>query len=272
VGRINDVNKAVGTSQRELDRLQTEIRMAASVEQQLAAEVAGLEQEVQAAQERVRTHEKSQREMTGLVEELQIEMEDRATTFRRQQDELGRARTALAVKRQEAKSLRQQLATQQTQAQDLKSQVEQQVARMKEAEQRHQTLQKTIAEHRSALELAHTRAQELTDHLRVVEGQIAEIDQQISALEQQRIQTQQHLSQQEKIYRRLLLESQRARDAAETLLAQLQEEMGISDPKELTSHVTHPEEATDVDGTHGRDENAVVTGTEEASNLSGEEE
>jgi len=245
VSRINDVNKAVGNSQRELDRLQTEIRMAASVEQQLAAEAAGLEQEMQAAQERARTHEKSQREMTGLVEELQIEMEERATTFRRQQDELGRARTALAVKRQEAKSLRQQLATQQTQAQDLKSQVEQQVARMKDVEQRHQTLQKTIAEHRSALELAHARAQELTDHLRVIEGQIAEIDQQISALEQQCIQTQQNLSQQETIYRRLLLESQRARDAAETLLAQLQEEMGISDPG---------------------------GGAEEASDLSGEEE
>jgi chromosome segregation protein len=75
----------------------------------------------------------------------------------------------------------------------------------------------------------------LVDHLRVVEKQITEIDQQISAQEQQRIQTQQNLSQQETIYRRLLLESQRARDAAETLHVQLQEELGISDPKELTS-------------------------------------
>ena len=271
VGRINDFNKAVSNSQRELDRLQTEVRMAASVEQQLAAEVAGLEQEVQAAQERARTHEKSQREMTGLVEELQIEMEERATTFRRQQDELGRARTALAVKRQEAKSLRQQLATQQRLAQDLKSQVDQQMARMKEAEQRHQTLQKTIAEHHAALEVAHARAQALTDHLRVVEGHIAEIDQQISALEQQRIQTQQHLSQQETIYRRLLLESQRARDAADTLLAQLQEEMGISDPKELTMRTARAENATDADEKYEQDKIAVVTGNE-GGDLSGEEE
>jgi len=271
VGRINDVNKAVGNSQRELDRLQTEIRMAASVEQQLAAEVAGLEQEVQAAQERVRTHEKSQREMTGLVEELQIEMEERATTFRRQQDELGRARTALAVKRQEAKSLRQQLATQQTQAQDLKSQVEQQVARMKDAEQRHQTLQKTIAEQRSALEIARARAQELTDHLRVIEGQIAEIDQQISALEQQRIEAQQSLSQEETIYRRLLLESQRARDAAETLLAQLQEEMGISDP-ETINRVGEQADAINRVPTSSPDKSASVFDTEETGDLSGEEE
>jgi chromosome segregation protein len=48
--------------------------------------------------------------------------------------------------------------------------------------------------------------------------------------------------------------------------------MGISDPKELTSHATHVEDVTDVDETHGRDENAVVTSTEEASDLSGEEE
>jgi chromosome segregation protein len=230
VGRINDYHKAVGHSQRELDRLQTEIRMAASVEQQLAAEVAGLEQEVQAAQERTHAHEKTQREMTGLVEELHIEMEERATAFRRQQDELGRSRTALAVKRQEAKSLRQQLANQHTQAQDLKSQVEQQVARMKDAEQRQQALQKTIAEHRTALEVARHRVQELTDQLRTSEGKIAEVDQQISALEQQRVQKQQSLSQQESIYRRALLESQHACDAMETLLAQLQEETGISDP------------------------------------------
>jgi chromosome segregation protein len=272
VSRINDINKAVGHAQRELDRLQTEIRMAASVEQQLAAEVAGLEQEVQAAQERVRTHEKSQREMTGLVEELQIEMEERATTFRRQQEELGRARTALAVKRQEAKSLRQQLATQQTQAQDLKSQVSQQVARIKDAEQRHETLQKTITEHRSALEVARTRAQELVDHLRIVEKQITEIDQQISALEQQRIQTQQNLSQQETIYRRLLLESQRARDAAETLLVQLQEELGISDPKELTSHITRVEDTTNTQATYGQDEKAESPNIEHSSDLSSEEE
>src|SRR5947209_6033241 len=121
--RINELNRVVVTSQREQERLQTEIQLASSVEQQLAAEVAGLEQESKAAQERIRAHEKSQREMTGLVEELQHEMEERALVYRRQQDELGRARTALAVKRQEAKSLYQQVTVQHTQAQDMKRQV-----------------------------------------------------------------------------------------------------------------------------------------------------
>ena len=262
VARIKDLDKAIMNSQREQERLQTEIRLAASVEQQMASEVAGLEQEAQAAQERVRAHEKTQREMTGLVEELQYEMEERATAYRRQQDELGRARTALAVKRQEAKALRQQLTSQQAQAQDLKTQVGQQVARIKEAEQRQQALQDAIAQHRSALEQARARAQALTNNLQGIEGQLAEIDQQISTLEQQRMQTQQSLSEQETVYRRSLLESQKARDAVETLLEQLQEETGIADPQELASHI-----AADAVGQNGH-----VSGTEDSGALSEEEE
>ena len=111
--RVNEVNKAVITIQRELDRLQAELQSALSVELQLAAEITGLEQEVQSATERVRANEKSQRELSGLVDELQREVEERTLVFRRQQDDLGKARTALAVKRQEAKALRQQLAAQQ---------------------------------------------------------------------------------------------------------------------------------------------------------------
>jgi len=232
-GHSNELNKTVANSQREHERLQTEIQLAASVEQQLAAEVAGLEQEVSAGQERVRAHEKSQREMTGLVEELQQEMEERAIAYRRQQDELGRARTALAVKRQEAKALHQQLALQRSQAQDLKFQVDQQVARGKEAEQRRLSLQETIANYRSTLEQAHAKAQALEDELHIIEGRLAEIDQQVAGVEQQRVKMQHTLTEQETIYRRALLESQRARDAIESLLEQMREEIGVEDPREL---------------------------------------
>ena len=233
ITRNNEINKVIGNSQRELERLQTEIKLAASVEQQLAADVTGLTQEVQSVQERMRTYEKSQREISGLVEELQIEIEERAITFRRQQDELGKTRTALAVKRQEAKALRQQLNTLQTQAQDLKVQVGQQVTRIKETEQRYQVLQETLTRHRTDLEQARARASTLSGDLKHVEGQLSEIDQQVSSVEKQRIQTQQSLNQQEAHYRKTLLESQRARDAVESLLSQLQEEMGVSDPQAL---------------------------------------
>jgi chromosome segregation protein len=266
--RINEVNKASGNSQREHERLQTEIRLAASIEQQLAAEVAGLEQEVQAAQERVRTHEKSQREMAALAEELQIEMEERATVYRRQQDELGRARTALAVKRQEAKSLSQQLTSQQAQAQELKAQVEQQVMRLKDAEHQHQRLQDSINQQRATLDQARARARELTEQLRTVEGELGEIEQQIAQSEQRQTQARQSLNAQETLYRRALLESQRARDAVETLLTQLQEEMGINDPRELMNQRTDTEEVAD--GEEAREQHEIAS--EEQGDLSNEEE
>lgn len=236
VGRVHELNKQVLTTQRDQERLQTELQLATSVEQQLAAEVVGLEQEVQAAQERVRAHEKTQREMSGLAEELQGEMEERASMYRRQQDELGKARTALAVKRQEAKAQQQQLAAKQGQAQDVKIQVEQQLTRIKEVEQRYQLLQETVALQHQELEEAQAREQTLAHELRAVEEQTNEIERQITRLEQQTLQLRQGMTELEGVYRRCLLESQKMRDAVESLLAQLSEEMGVTDPKELSGY------------------------------------
>jgi len=231
--RINELTKTVNTTQREQERLQAEIQLATTLEQQLAAEVAGLEQEVVAAQERVRAHEKSQREMSGLVEELQGEMEERAARYRRQQDELGHARTAIAIKRQEAKALHQQVTFQRAQAQEQKAQVEQQVKRLKEVEQQKQKLLEVIALYRTELEQAQASARLLSEALHAVEAQLSEVEQQIGAVERQRGQVQQTLSEREANYRRALLESQKARDAVETFLEQLHQEMNISDPAEL---------------------------------------
>ncbi len=234
--RINDANRSVNTSQRELERTNTEIQLAASVEQQLAAEVVGLEQEVVAAQQRVQAHEKSQREIAGRAEELRYEMEERATAYRRQQDQLGHARTNVAVKRQEAKALQQQLAVQRTQAQELKSMVEQQVTRRNDAEQRQQGVQETITLQRLELEKVKTSVQTLGDALKVQEAELTQDDQQIATVEQQRTQVQQRMTEQELLYRRSLLESQKAHDAVTTLLEQLREEMGIEDPQELAKY------------------------------------
>jgi chromosome segregation protein len=274
VARINDLNRTATNSQREQERLQTEIQLADSVEWQLASEVAGLEQEVTAAQERVRVHEKSQREMQGLVEELQYEMDERATTYRRQQDELGRARTALAVKRQEARSLHQQLDLLRTQAQDLKTQLTQQTARLQENERQRQALLQTIGLHRTELEKAHQRAQVLAGELLAIEGQLADVDQHITAVEQQRVRLQQLMTEQEAIYRRSLLESQKARDAVDTLLEQLREEMGVEDPQVLVTHTMRVEVTSDVAESQGREngQHAHAASAESGDELSQEEE
>lgn len=231
--RINGLTRTLDSSQRERERVQTELQLAASVEQQLTAEVAGLEQEVQAAQERVRAHEKSQHELTGLVEQLQTEVEESASVYRHQQDKLGQARTAIAVKRQEVKSLRQQLTAQQAQTQDLKSQLEQFALRMKDAEQRQQVLLETITRQQAELEQAQARARILTDELQKMETEASAIDKHILALDQQTSQQRHILTELEVSYRSCLLESQKARDAVETLLEQLREEMSITDPQEL---------------------------------------
>jgi chromosome segregation protein len=268
VARVNDLNRAMNETLHEQERLRTELQLANSVEQQLAAELAGLEQEMQAALERVRAHEKSQREMTGLVEELQREVEERTIVYRRQQDELGKARTALAVKRQEAKSLRQQLQVQQTQAQDLKAQVEQHITRMKEAEERHKALQESVVSHRLELEKAQKRTEILTHALRVAEEEAGEIDQQVIALEQEVLQMRHAMSELEVAYRHCLLESQKARDAVDALLEQLQEEMGITDPRELVRYAANDYKVAEVpdesDENMSSNETEVLSQEEEA--------
>jgi chromosome segregation protein len=236
--RLNEFNRAVAATQREQDRLQSELQGAVSIEQQLVAEIAGLEQEIEAAKERVQAHEKSQRELSGLVEDLQQEVEERTIIFRRQQDELGKARTALAVKRQEAKALRQQLASQQHQAQDLRAQIEQRAARIKEAEERYLALQRTVEQHQGEVAEAQQRVQTQAGILRQSEESASELDQQISGLEQESLQLRQHMAELEIVYRKCLLDSQKARDAVESLLEQLNEEMGITDPRELANYAT----------------------------------
>ncbi len=272
---ISEYTRALNAIGRELDRVQTELQLAQSVEQQLTAELAGLEQEVQAALERVRAHEKSQREMTGLVEELQREVEERTLLFRRQQDELGRARTALAVKRQEAKSLRQQLATQQTAAQDLKAQIEQRATRMQEAQAQFSALRTAIDSHQAQLEQAQERAQALTRELHQFEEKASELDLQILAIEQETLHLRQKLNELEVAYRRCLLDSQKARDAVDTLLQQLQEEMGVADPGELARYAARNDlekDGEEGDEESGASEQVHIAASGENTVLSEEEE
>jgi chromosome segregation protein len=268
---INELNKTVSNTQRELERLHTELQLASSVEQQLSAELSGLEQEVQAALERVRAHEKSQSEIAGLVEELQREVEERTLVYRRQQDDLSKARTALAVKRQEAKSLRQQLQTQQAQVQDLQLQIEQYRNRMKESEERHQSLEELVVSQRTELEQARRHTQSFAEKLREAEEQASEIDGQITTLEHEIMQLRHTMADLEVSYRRCLLESQKAQDAVDALLEQLQEEMGVTEPGELVRYATNGyevKEASDLTP----DENETTFSTNEVEKLSEEEE
>jgi chromosome segregation protein len=271
--QINELNRALATSQREGDRLHSELQGAQAIEEQLASELAGLQQEIQAATERVHAHEKSRHELSGLVETLQQDVEERAVAFRRRQDDLGKARTALAVKRQEARALRQQLALQHTQAQDLRTQIDQRVARSAEAEKRYLALEQTVAGYQAEITEARQRVQAREHQLHQAEESAALLDQQIGTLEQQTLHLRQQLAELEVVYRRCLLESQKARDAVETLLLQLKEEMGVADPHELARYGTgdaaymqaDEEEASARETQAGREEEEALSAEEETT-------
>jgi chromosome segregation protein len=271
LAQINELNRSVASSQREGDRLRSELQGARAIEEQLVSELAGLEQEIQAATERVHAHEKSRHDLSGLVETFQQEVEERTIAFRRQQDELGKARTALAVKRQEARALRQQLASQQTQAQDLRIQIDQRVARGKEAEERYQALLRTVVGYQAQIAEARERVQAREQRLHQAEESSALLDQQIGALEQEALGLRQQLAGLEVVYRRCLLESQKARDAVEALLEQLKEEMGMADPHELAGYGTGEYAAVQTDEHEAMPEE-VRPGREGEEALSAEEE
>ncbi len=69
----------------------------------------------------------------------------------------------------------------------------------------------------------------------------------------------------EGVYRRCLLDSQKARDAVESLLEQLREEMGVADPKDLSSYA-------DRTGAEGLEQDEPALSLEHLGILSEEEE
>jgi chromosome segregation protein len=99
-----------------------------------------------------------------------------------------------------------------------------------------------------------------------VEEQSGEVDRQVMVLEQQAMQLRHAMNELENAYRRCLLESQKAQDALESLLEQLHEEMGVTDPKELSGYAARADAnagATD-DGSPASEDTGVLSEEEEA--------
>jgi chromosome segregation protein len=139
----------------------------------------------------------------------------------------------MAVKRQEAKTLERQVAEAQEQQQELRSQLEQQQQRLRQAEEQQQRLHENIARQRSELEQAREQARQASLLVQQREQALRELEQRLTTSEQELATLRQEHGQCEILYRRCLLESQRARDALEALQSQLQEDLGLSHPQEL---------------------------------------
>ncbi len=224
-----DLAKAVTAATREQERAQNELQVGQTVVEQLAAEVTGLEQEVAATEGRVAEQEEAQRDAAERVEEVQAEVDDILAEGRRQQEEFGRARTAVAVQRQEAKALGQRVEQLRAQARELQAQMSRRSERLRVLGAQQTQLNVTIDELETALTEARTQAQALTEHLRERDAHQTDLERRALELERGQGVERQELARVEVEYRRCIVDSQRARDAVETLAQQIREELADED-------------------------------------------
>jgi chromosome segregation protein len=217
--------RAVTVLQREFERTQSEAHVGQSVADQLAAEVAGIEQEIAATVERVAEQEKGQREATELIEDIQSEMDDLVERNRAEQDELTRMRTTLALQQQEVRVLNQRAEQVRSQLRELEGQLARRQSRMQLLATQHaellaltQTLETTIAETRA-------QVQTLGDELRVTDARQGALETEALELERGQSAERQEMAGLEVEYRRGIVEAQRARDAIETLAQQMREDL-----------------------------------------------
>ncbi|WP_236031780.1 AAA family ATPase [Ktedonospora formicarum] len=129
----------------------------------------------------------------------------------------------------------------------MKAQIGQQLERARELEQREQQLRERLEQQRQQSEEYRQKAREQSEHLKSIEARFVEIEQQMAATEQERTRLQREMSERESAYRRALLESQKARDAVDTLLGQIHEELGIEDPQELLRQAESVETSNEAD-------------------------
>jgi chromosome segregation protein len=241
--RLAASNREVAEARQTAERALSEVQVGRTVEEQLASELAGLEQELTATQARVAEQEAALRDANERTEAIQEQVEAQTGVFRAQQEDLNRQRTALALQRQEEKNLSHSLEQQRAQVHDMSAQMTRRAARLAEMEQQAETLAAQLERQQAELEQGRAQARELGALLREAEEQAGEHDQHAQALECGQAGLRQEQARLEVEYRRCLLDAQRSRDALDALLQQMQEEMGLDDPAQL------PLEAPGEDGT-----------------------
>jgi chromosome segregation protein len=240
--------------QRDYERAASETQTNAALADQLAAEIAGVEQEVQAAEARVAELEQAQCEATGRVEEIQGETDDLLAHGRAQQEELARSRTALAVERQECKALEQRADQANAQAAELEAQLARRSERLVAIAAQREELGAQIAGHDATLGELRARMRELGEGLRAVETQQVAQERRSGEIEKRTNAQRQDLARLEAEFRGRLVETQRASDAVDTLLAQIREEFEGEEGETLANSLISDEPANEVTQTFTPDD------------------
>jgi chromosome segregation protein len=236
--RAQELARQVATLQREAERAESEQQLSQAVADQLAAETAGLEQEVNATTKRVAELEAAQQEALERVRDAQEAQDSLIAGNRIQQEELARARTALALQRQEAKALAERAEQVRSQAHELTLQIERRAERVKAlATQRAQLDKETTRQQETVAELR-ARLRDLSGAVQQQEAELTEDERDIADSERHQAHLRQEVGNFEVDYRRRMVDAQRARDAVEALQKGLREELA-----ELGEHVAEVEPA-----------------------------
>ncbi|HEY7975911.1 MAG TPA: AAA family ATPase, partial [Ktedonobacterales bacterium] len=225
-GKAQELARAVTALQREQERAESESHISESVAEQLAAEVMGIEQEVTATVERVAEQESAQQEAVERVEDAQAVVDDIATRNRSQADELNRARTSLALHKQEVTTTTQRAEQLRAQLRELEAQLSRRDERLRALESQREQLDMSTSEQESAIAVLRERVRSLGEALRVNDEQQGEMERNVASLERGQSAERQELARLEVEYRRAIVDAQRARDAIETLAAQIRDELG----------------------------------------------
>ncbi|HEX8032814.1 MAG TPA: AAA family ATPase, partial [Ktedonobacterales bacterium] len=254
--------KAVATLLREQERAYSEVQLSEAVAEQIAAEVRGIEQEVVATTARVAEQEQAQRDAAERVEDAQADVDDLLERHRGQQEELAHARTTAAVQRQEAKALAQRAEQVRAQIRELEMQVQRRGERLQGLVTQQTQLAGTIATHEAAMNEARDQTQALGEALRERDTRQADLERQAVDLERGQNAERQDLARLEVEYRRSIVESQRARDAIETLAQQIREELGAEGEDDPLALIVGAGVASAEDGAAEQEEQPEQSGAE----------
>ncbi len=245
--RGQELARAVTTAQREQERSESELHLAETVAEQITAEVEGIEQEVSATVERVAEQEDAQREMVERVEDAQAEVDEITARNRGQLDDLNRARTTLALHKQEAATLAQRAEQIRGQLREIEAQVSRRGERLAAIIVQREQLQIATGEEEASIQVLRERVRSLGEVLRRHDERQAELERQIGSLERGQSAERQELARLEVEYRRAIVDAQRARDTLETLAQQIRDELGAEGDDDPLSTIIEPSEEAESD-------------------------
>jgi chromosome segregation protein len=220
-----EIAKSVTAMQREQERAESQLQVNTTVAEQILAESRGLSQEMAAVATRIVEEEAIQLEAQARVDDTQGEVDESLAGGRDQQAALAAAQTTAALHHQEVKALDQRAEQLRAQAKELEVQKGRRSQRLEAIHLQQAELSATQTAQQLDLAEQRGRLHDLREQLRERDMRQADLERQILELEHGQNTERQDLARVEVEYRRAIVDSQHARDALDTLIQQMREDL-----------------------------------------------